>query len=60
MKKVEVTLKRSLIGANKKQKAAASCLGLRKINQSRTFKNSPAFQGQVKVIQHLLEVKGTK
>ena len=56
-KQAEVTLKRSLIGANKRQKAAAAALGLRKINQSRRFQDGPAFRGQARVIKHLVSVK---
>lgn len=51
---IKVTLKRSLNGASKRQKQTAHCLGLKKISQSRLFKDSPAFRGQVKKIQHLL------
>ena len=50
----KVTLKRSLIGANKRQKAAAKALGLRKINQSRQFQDGPAFRGQVRALRHLV------
>ena len=34
-----------------------SCLGLKKIDQCRSFKDSPALRGQIKKIQHLLSVE---
>ena len=57
MSQVKVTLKKSLNSASKTQKLTAFCLGLRKINQSRSFKDSLAFRGQVKKIQHLLSLE---
>ncbi len=57
MSNIKVTLKKSLNGVSKKQKRTAGCLGLKKVNQSRTFKDSPAFRGQVKRIQHLLHLE---
>ncbi len=57
MSEVVVTLKKSLNGISKKQKAAMSCLGLRKINKSRVFKDTSAFRGQLKVIGHLVSVE---
>ena len=54
MRSVKVTLNKSLNGTKKKQRQTARCLGLKKRNQSRVFKDSPAFRGQVKKIQHLL------
>lgn len=57
MSKLKVTLKKSLNGINKKQKQTARCLGLKKIDQSRLFKDNPALRGQLKKIQHLLSVE---
>ena len=57
MSQVKVTLVKSLNGVSKKQKQTAGCLSLKKINQSRQFKDSPAFRGQVAKIQHLLKVE---
>ncbi|MCY4513124.1 MAG: 50S ribosomal protein L30 [Bdellovibrionales bacterium] len=57
MTEVKVTLKRSLIGIRKKQKEAVRCLGLRKINKSRTFKDTPALRGQIQVVKHLISVE---
>jgi len=56
MAKVIVTLKKSLNGTNKKQQAALSSLGLRKINSQNVFKDTAAFRGQLKRIGHLVSV----
>lgn len=60
MIEVKVTLKRSLIGVRKKQKDAIRCLGLRKINGTRVFKDTPALRGQIRVVQHLVSVEEGK
>ena len=60
MPEIKVILKKSLIGAGRKQAEAARCLGLRKINSSRVFKDTPAFRGQVKKVRHLLAVENVK
>lgn len=57
MSQLKVTLKKSLNGASKKQRQTALCLGLRKVNQSRAFKDSSALRGQIKKIQHLLNLE---
>ena len=54
---VKVTLKRSLIGVRKKQKEAIRCLGLKKINRFRVFKDTPALRGQIQVVKHLISVE---
>ena len=60
MPEVKVTLKRSLIGVRQKQKEAVRCLGLRKINKSRVFKDTPALRGQIEVVKHLIFVEEGK
>ena len=57
MPEVKVTLKKSLIGAGRKQKEAVRCLGLRKIRSHRVFNDTPAFRGQIKLARHLLSVE---
>ena len=42
-KKLEVTLKRSVIGSNRAQRATVRGLGLRRINHTRVPENTPAF-----------------
>ncbi len=57
MKKLQVTLKKSVIGSNKSQRATVSGLGLRKINHTRVLNNTPAIRGMVKKVIHLLHVE---
>jgi len=56
MKKLKVTLKRSLIGSTQQQRATVSGLGLRRPNQHRILENTPAIRGMVKKVIHLLHV----
>lgn len=55
-KKLHVTLKRSVIGSNKSQRATVRGLGLRRINHSRVLENTPAVRGMVKKVIHLVDV----
>lgn len=57
MKTLKVTLKKSVIGSNKKQRATVVGLGLRKIKQTRHLQNTPAIRGMIKKILHLVEVE---
>lgn len=57
---LKVSLKKSLNGANEKQKQTAYSLGLRKINQFRVFKDNPALRGKIKKISHLLSYEEVK
>ena len=57
MKKLKVQLKRSMIGANERQRATVRGLGLRRIRQSSVLENTPAVRGMVKKIIHMLEVE---
>jgi large subunit ribosomal protein L30 len=57
MKKLQVTLKKSLIGSTKSQQATVHGLGLRKINNTRVLNNTPAIRGMVKKVIHLLHVE---
>ena len=57
MEKVKVTLKKSLITATPNQKATAASLGLRKIDDCILHDDSPALQGKVKVLAHLVSVE---
>jgi large subunit ribosomal protein L30 len=57
MKKLKVTLKKSLIGSTPRQRSTAAGLGLRKINQTRHLQNTPAIRGMVKKLLHLVVVE---
>jgi large subunit ribosomal protein L30 len=56
MKKLKVTLKRSLIGKKPNQRATISGLGLRKLHQERILENTPAVRGMIKKVLHLVDV----
>ena len=60
MKKLQVTLKKSVIGSTESQKATVRGLGLRKVNSTRTLNNTPAIRGMVKKVIHLLQVEEVK
>ena len=60
MAQIKVILKRSLIGSLRKQKEAVRCLGLRKINHFRVFKDSAALRGQIQKVKHLVSVEENK
>ena len=57
---IEITLKKSLIGAKKNQKATAKALGLAKINNKVQKQDNEAIRGMINVIAHLVEVKEVK
>ena len=54
--KLQVTLKRSVIGSNQAQRATVRGLGLRRINHTRVLENTPAIRGMVKKVIHLVDV----
>ncbi|MEZ0180054.1 50S ribosomal protein L30 ['Camptotheca acuminata' phytoplasma] len=57
MKKLEITLKKSLIGRSPNQVKNAHCLGLKKINQKVIKEDIAVFRGILKKINHLVSVK---
>ena len=57
MIKLKVTLKKSVIGSNEKQRATVRGLGLRRINHSMTLNNTPAIRGMIKKVIHLVDVE---
>lgn len=56
-KKIRVTLVKSPIGYNKKQKAVVQALGLRKMHQTVEHFESPMITGMLNKIPHLLKVE---
>lgn len=56
-KKVRITLVKSVIGYNKKQKDTVRALGLKKINSSRDVTLTPHMQGMIDRVSHLLLVE---
>ncbi len=55
--KLEITLKKSLIGRNPNQVKTAEALGLKKLNQTVIKESNDAIVGMVKTIAHLVVVK---
>ena len=55
-KKLQITLKKSVIGSNQAQRATVRGLGLRRINHTRVLENTPAVRGMVKKVIHLVDV----
>ncbi|RDV83379.1 50S ribosomal protein L30 [Ammonifex thiophilus] len=52
-----ITLKRSYIGANEKQRATLKALGLRRLHQTVEKEATPAVKGMVEAVRHLVEVE---
>ncbi|WP_199616537.1 50S ribosomal protein L30 [Paenibacillus alkalitolerans] len=57
MAKLQITLKRSLIGRPEDQRVTVRTLGLRKMHQSVVHTDNPAIRGMVNKVIHLVEVK---
>lgn len=56
-KKLEITLKRSVIGRPEDQRVTVRTLGLRKTYQTVVQPDNAAIRGMIKKVQHLLDVK---
>ena len=56
-KTITVTLKKSTIACNEKQKANVRGLGLRKTGSTSTLENTPAVRGMIKKVIHLLDIQ---
>lgn len=57
MKKIKITLKRSLIGRPKVQRLTLAALGIRKLNHSVEKEATPQILGMVRAVKHLIEVE---
>ena len=56
-KQLEITLKKSLIGRNPKQRATIQALGLKKIGQTVTHNDTPQIRGMIHITYLILELK---
>ncbi|WP_017754846.1 50S ribosomal protein L30 [Calidifontibacillus oryziterrae] len=56
-KKLEITLKRSVIGRPQDQRATVQTLGLRKIHQTVVHEDNVAVRGMINKVAHLVSVK---
>ncbi len=57
MASVKITLEKSLIGRLDKQIKTANSLGLKKIGDTTVQVDSPALQGKIFVIKHLVKAE---
>lgn len=55
-KQLQITLKRSLIGRNEKQRRTVEALGLKKLHQTVSKPDNAAIRGMVNQVSHLVEV----
>jgi len=56
-KKLKVTLVRSVIRQKKKTKATALALGLRKLNITKEFNDTPQVRGMLFIVKHMVRVE---
>lgn len=54
---LSITLKKSVIGAKKNQKATIKALGLNKIRQTVVQQDNEAIRGMLKTVAHLVDVQ---
>ena len=60
MAQLKITLVKSTIGCLQKQKATVAALGLKKPGSSKIFKVSPALNGMLFRVRHLIKVEEVK
>ena len=56
MKKIKITLLKSLAGTKKTHRATAYGLGLRRINQVSELTDTPAVRGMINKINYLVRI----
>lgn len=57
MKKLKITLTRSLIGYKKDQQATVRALGLHKIGTTAVQEDHPTIRGMIHKVEHLVKVE---
>ena len=57
MAQIKVTLVKSTSGSTETQKDTVAALGLKKIRSCRVHEDTPAIQGQIKKVSHLVKVE---
>ena len=55
--KLEITLKRSVIGRQEDQRVTVRTLGLKKTNQTVVHEDNAAIRGMINKVSHLVSVK---
>ncbi len=58
--KLQITLKRSIIGRPEDQRVTVRTLGLRKLHQTVEQEDNAAIRGMINKVSHLVEVKEIK
>ena len=58
--KINVTLKKSMIGKPEKQRRVLRGMGLKKLNQTVQLENTPAIRGMIQKVSHLVEAEEIK
>ena len=56
-KKIKITLKKSIIGYNKKQKLTVEALGIRRLHHAVEHTDTPQIRGMINKISHLIDVE---
>jgi large subunit ribosomal protein L30 len=56
-KEIKITLKKSIIGASEPQKKVVKALGITKLNQTVTHKDTPIIRGMINKVPHLVSVE---
>ena len=57
MKKLKITLIRSLIGYKQDQRATVRALGLGKLNSTAVQEDNPTIRGMIHKVRHLVKVE---
>ncbi|HHL40956.1 MAG TPA: 50S ribosomal protein L30 [Deltaproteobacteria bacterium] len=55
--RIRITLVKSAIGYNEKQKTTLRTLGLRRLNSSRIFRDTPSIRGMAAKVSHLVRLE---
>ena len=56
-KTIKITLVKSPIGYNNRQRGTVSALGLKKINQTVEHEDTPVIRGMIDKVAHLVQVE---
>lgn len=58
--KISITLKKSMIGRPEKTRKVLRGMGLTKLNKTIELENTPAIQGMIRKVSHLVEAEEIK
>ena len=60
MGRLKITQKKSRIGSSERQKKTLTALGLKKINASKEFEDTPQIRGMIEKVRHLVNFEEIK